>query len=266
MPARETDPAIGASNVDIVCERRHRVRMATIVKSIRVGAALDARVKAVLLDSRQDQKTTRRPMKEAEALGIALEIGLQGLERRTVGWSWRCDHYACYNLIESVRDGVVQWVDVDGAYRDLQVVHAGQHPHYPHQRCVFNVREEQKKDNGIVVTYSLSEVLGPDGFLFMNDLSKAKWIGESKVENVWKRLFVPGYEQVYHPPYVSMALMSSVIKRGMGAASDMRLADIEAMARWMVAREPEGTMHDDGLRALRILGKSPDVATDNDDE
>lgn len=252
---------------------------ASVVKSIRVTPTLDSRIKAVLLDSRQDQTSHRRPMKEAEAMGIALDVGIQELERRTIGWKWECGGTNCRQLIESVRDGLLEWVEVDEpqpivggklvgakANRDLRLVHSGASPNFPLQRCVFDQRAERAKDGGVVASHSLAEMVGADGFLLLSELAKKTWVDTTLVERMWKRLFVPGYEQVHRGTYVRDAIKAGVIKqRSMSWPSLLHVSDIEAVARWMATANNEET-HIDGIAALRILGKSPDAAADGDDE
>ena len=235
--------------------------MPSIVKSIRVGAALDARIKAVMADSKRDTRSPRRPMKEAEALGVALDIGIEGLERQTIGWQWRCG--ACFQAIESVRDGVVEWVEIDGdRSRDLRVAHSIAGGIHPTKACTFDARVEREKDGGVPEARALADVVGPDGFMLMTEIAARNWTDALVVQVAWKRLFVPGFEQVR--PYIIEASMNQVL-RSRHAASPLRRTEIEAIALWM-AQSDDAHRRDEGRVALRILGKAPEGGGDIDDE
>ncbi|MCC7073584.1 MAG: hypothetical protein IT383_19905 [Deltaproteobacteria bacterium] len=237
--------------------------MPSIVKSVRVSSPLDARLKGILADSRGDQRTQRRPMKEAEALGLALDIGTQELERRTVGWKWRCDNETCRSPIQSVRDGMLEWVELEGGHhRDLRLVHAGQQPSSPTQRCSRDPRAERAKDDGILASRTLADMVGPEGFLLMDDLARKRWQNSGPVERMCQRLCVPGFEQVFRSQ--AEAMRTNAYRPLTAFPAGLRLTEIEDIARWMASSQ-DGTKREDGLVALHILGKSGD-AMDGDEE
>src|SRR5688500_13745661 len=134
----------------------------TVVKSVRVAEVVDHRVKAAIADTSAGSTALRKPMKESEAIQVALDAGSAEVVRRTASWSWLCDQ--CFQPIPSARDGIAEWVELESSstQRDLRIVHKGGRRF---ARCEMNEPAEAAKDGGVVRRCDLADLLGVDGFM-----------------------------------------------------------------------------------------------------
>lgn len=110
---------------------------------------------------------------------------------------WTCDK--CFQLIESVRDGWVEWLKVDDIMNDeasytcegLRLVHAFRENR---PKCTYVGRELMP--NVTTSDGSLRGFVGGDGLMkLLSMAASTQFSNKSEVIELIKRIHVPGYEE-----------------------------------------------------------------------
>ena len=109
--------------------------------------------------------------------------------RNSVGWC--CE--TCGQLITSVSDGWVEWLDseVDGGatiLNGLRLVHR--------ESCRYDPRTVFRNGRSVVEGLSLERFVGPDGLILLLSLLAVGELPPSEVIELAKRVQIPGYELV----------------------------------------------------------------------
>ena len=115
----------------------------------------------------------------------------------TIVGPWTCD--SCRKPISSLEDGWLEWLTApDGRSRGLRLVHHMEIGLPLGYRCSYDDLRERAKSGSELMDLPLSEFLGPDGLMDLICMMKNTHFTFSEIEEMTKRLHIPGYEEARH--------------------------------------------------------------------
>jgi len=113
-----------------------------------------------------------------------MEMGLVG--------PWCCD--TCGDLIESVNDGTLQWLNEDSA----SPVRYAYSPQLVHRvGCLYDKTANYQRSQSTMSDLDFTFLVGPNGLMqLLGMLYEQRFKDSGELIEIIKRLFIPGYDEV----------------------------------------------------------------------
>lgn len=132
--------------------------------------------------------------------------------------TWTCD--SCGELIESARDGWLEWLtddDADGGQelhgRGMRIVHhVSSSPLGGNNGCYYD-EERARREGASVSDTHLDRFVGPDGLMRLLAMIAEQRVAASEVAVIIQRLHIPGYERAR--PHFAAAILDGEIEPNM---------------------------------------------------